>query len=60
MRKFVELYAKEVAGIEIYPLISLCIFFAFFIALLVYVVRMSKKKIEWMRQINKTLIAWNK
>ncbi len=35
-----------IVGIEIFPLISLVIFFGFFIGLLVYVTRLSKPYIE--------------
>jgi cbb3-type cytochrome oxidase subunit 3 len=39
---------ETIQGIEIYPLISLVIFFAFFIGLLYYVVKLRKTDVdEW-------------
>ena len=51
MMKFVKHYMETIAGIEIYPLISLCIFFLFFIVLIVYVVRMNKSEVAWMESL---------
>ena len=51
MMKFVKNYLETITGIEIYPLLSLCIFFAFFVLLIVYVVRMNKKHIEVMEHL---------
>ena len=51
MMKFVKHYMEDIAGIEIYPLVSLCIFFLFFVVLIVYVARMSKKQIAWMESL---------
>ena len=44
-------FIKEMAGIEIYPLISLSIFFLFFIALMVYVFTIKKSSIMEVKQI---------
>ena len=44
-------YLETIAGIEIFPLISLLIFFIFFIGLLVYVVRLDKKSVNGMKNI---------
>jgi len=44
-------FIKEMAGIEIYPLISLSIFFLFFIALMVYVFTIKKSSILEVKQI---------
>lgn len=38
-------YLETIAGIEIFPLISLIIFFAFFLSLIVFVMRLDKKSI---------------
>lgn len=46
--KFVKHYMESIAGIEIYPLISLCIFFLFFIALIGYVIKLKKSYVETM------------
>ncbi|MCC9137370.1 hypothetical protein ACFSKU_08255 [Pontibacter silvestris] len=39
---------QAIAGIEIYPLISLSIFFLFFVGLLIYVLVIDKKHVEAM------------
>jgi cbb3-type cytochrome oxidase subunit 3 len=44
MFKFVKQYAESIEGINIYPMISLVIFFLFFVALLYYVKKMDKSK----------------
>lgn len=46
MLKFVKHHMETIAGIEIFPLISLIIFFVFFVGLSIYVVRMSKAHIS--------------
>jgi cbb3-type cytochrome oxidase subunit 3 len=43
--KFIN-YLSSIAGIEVYPLISLLIFFLFFVALFVYVFTAKKEHIE--------------
>jgi hypothetical protein len=42
--KFIH-YLESIAGVGIYPLISLLIFFAFFTTLFLYVMRADKKHI---------------
>lgn len=42
---------ETMQGIEIYPLISLAIFFTFFVVLLVWVVRMKKSDIDEISRI---------
>jgi cytochrome c oxidase cbb3-type subunit 3 len=44
-------YLETIAGIDIYPLISLIIFFVFFVSLLIYVIRLDKKTVERMADI---------
>lgn len=51
MLKFIKHHMETIAGIEIYPLISLCIFFLFFVGLLVYVASISKKQIRFMESM---------
>ena len=46
MFKYIKEHLANVDGISIYPVISLLIFFLFFIALLYYVKKMDKKKVE--------------
>lgn len=43
--KFIN-YLSSIAGIEVYPLISLMIFFLFFVVLFIYVVTTKKQHIE--------------
>lgn len=57
-------YLETIAGVGIYPLISLLIFFVFFVGLLIYVWSMDKRKLDKMRNIplndgiaNKTLLS---
>jgi cytochrome c oxidase cbb3-type subunit IV len=46
MLKYIKQYASTIEGIDIYPTISLLIFFIFFIAVLFYVKTMNKKQVE--------------
>ncbi|MBL7755417.1 MAG: CcoQ/FixQ family Cbb3-type cytochrome c oxidase assembly chaperone [Chitinophagaceae bacterium] len=48
--KFIN-YLKTIEGVGIYPLISLLIFFTFFIGLLWYVVKYDKKSIQQIKNI---------
>lgn len=45
MFKFIKKYAEGIDHVAVYPMISLLIFFLFFIMLLVYVRKMDKKSI---------------
>lgn len=49
--KFVTQHLESIAGIEIYPLISLGIFFVFFVSLLIFVVKLSKKYVNVMESL---------
>ncbi len=40
-----------IAGIEVFPLISLVIFFAFFVGLFIYIARADKKQINEISRI---------
>ncbi|WP_347158765.1 hypothetical protein [Pontibacter chitinilyticus] len=42
---------ENIAGIDIYPLISLTIFFLFFVGLLLYVTLLDKKHLDVMSQV---------
>lgn len=44
-------YFERIQGIEIYPIISLLIFFIFFVLLFVWVVRADKKYIHKMKNL---------
>lgn len=48
--KFIH-YLESIAGIAIYPLISLFLFFLFFTALLIYVLKADKKHIAALKNI---------
>lgn len=43
MLKFIKHHMETIVGIEIYPVISFIIFFTFFIALTIYVLKVDKK-----------------
>jgi hypothetical protein len=51
MLKFVKHHLTNIAGIEIYPLISFGIFFVFFVGLLAYVVMERKEYINKMKNM---------
>lgn len=51
MFKFVKQYAESIDGINIYPMISLVIFFLFFVVLLYYVKKMDKAKVNEISRI---------
>lgn len=51
MFKFVKQYAESIDGINIYPMISLIIFFLFFVVLLYYVMKMDKSKAKKISRI---------
>lgn len=44
-------YFEQVHNVEVWPIISLIIFFVFFVGLIVYVWRMRKDYIEYMEEI---------
>jgi cbb3-type cytochrome oxidase subunit 3 len=51
MFKFIKQYAETIRGIDIYPIISLFIFVLFFIAVLWYVKRLDKHKVEEIKNL---------
>ncbi|WP_258099267.1 CcoQ/FixQ family Cbb3-type cytochrome c oxidase assembly chaperone [Marinoscillum pacificum] len=51
MLKFVKHHMETIAGIEIFPLISLIIFFLFFVGLFIYIARADKKQINEISRI---------
>jgi cytochrome c oxidase cbb3-type subunit 4 len=51
MFKFIKQYAESINGVNIYPLVSLFIFFLFFVVLLWYVKKMDKNKIREISRI---------
>lgn len=51
MLKYVKNHLETIAGIEIFPLISFLIFFTFFLALIIWVVKADKKHIDEIARI---------
>lgn len=51
MFKFIRQYAEQIQGAQLYPLISLVIFFLFFVLLLWYVTKMDKQRINTISSI---------
>ncbi len=51
MFKFIKQYAETITNANIYPLVSLLIFFVFFVVLLVWVKRMKKEKVNELANI---------
>jgi cbb3-type cytochrome oxidase subunit 3 len=51
MYKFIQDVTENIEGAEIYPIISLLIFFLFFVVLLWFVFKMSKERIEILSNI---------
>jgi cytochrome c oxidase cbb3-type subunit IV len=46
MFKFIRQYAEKINDAQVYPIISLIIFFLFFTVLLVLVIKMRKENVE--------------
>ena len=51
MFKFIKQYAESIQGAQVYPMISLLIFFIFFVVLLAYVRRMDKNRVNELSKI---------
>ncbi|HSN08716.1 MAG TPA: hypothetical protein VLS85_06745 [Hanamia sp.] len=51
MYKFIQDVTENIEGAEIYPMISLLIFFLFFVVLLWFVFKMSKERVETLSNI---------
>jgi hypothetical protein len=51
MFKFIKQYAEKMNNAEIYPMISLLIFFLFFVILLVLVKKMGKDRVDELSNI---------
>ena len=51
MYKFIQDVTENIVGAEIYPMISLLIFFLFFVVLLWFVLKMSKERVETLSNI---------
>lgn len=46
MFRFIKQYAETIDRVDIYPIVSLLIFFVFFIVMLYYVKKMDKSKVN--------------
>ena len=51
MFKFIKQYTETITGAQVYPIISLLIFFIFFVVLLVYVKKLDNTKIKEISEI---------
>ena len=51
MFKFIRQYAEQIQGAQLYPMISLIIFFLFFVLVLWYVIKMDKQRINTISSI---------
>ena len=51
MLRFISNNLTSIDGIEIFPIISLLIFFSFFIGLGIYMVKVDKKKIKELKNL---------
>lgn len=47
--RYIKQHLESIAGVDIYPLISLLIFFLFFLALGYYVVKMKRNHVDYMK-----------
>lgn len=56
MLKYIKQYAASIQGIDIYPIISMSIFVLFFIAVIYYVTKMNKQKVEQLRSLPLDLV----
>ncbi|MCC7453236.1 MAG: cbb3-type cytochrome c oxidase subunit 3 [Crocinitomix sp.] len=51
MLSYIKNHLTSIDGIEIYPVVSLVIFFTFFVGLGIYILRADRAKIEEIKQI---------
>lgn len=51
MLRFVKHHLESILGVEIYPIISFLIFFLFFIAVIVWLIKADKKHIQKLKNI---------
>lgn len=48
--KFIN-YLESIAGVGVFPLVSLCIFFSFFVILSIWALKVSKEHLDEMKNI---------
>ena len=46
--RYIKHFIQDIAGIEIYPMVSMLIFFLFFLGLTIYVITMRKQHASYM------------
>ena len=51
MLKYIKQYADSIKGIDIYPIFSMLVFVLFFIAVLYYVRKMDKHRVDHMKHL---------
>ena len=51
MLKYIKNYAASIKDIDIYPVVSLTIFVLFFIAVIYFVKKMDKKRVDEIKQL---------
>lgn len=51
MFKFIKQYAETMSNVDIYPIISLLLFFFFFVGVLWFVKRMRKESVQAISQL---------
>ena len=51
MFKFIKQYAETITNAQVYPMISLFIFFIFFVVLIWFVAKMDKKNVAVLSEI---------
>lgn len=51
MLKFIKHNLETISGVEIYPIISLMIFFTFFVGLFIWVIGYRKEKIKELSEL---------
>lgn len=51
MLKFIKHHMETISGIEVYPVFSFIIFFLFFIACLLWVIKTDQKKLKEIAQL---------
>jgi len=59
MLKFIKHHLDSMTGVEIYPIISLLLFFLVFTTMLIIVLKMPKKKSKRSRSIPEHYFVWN-
>jgi len=51
MLKYIKGHLTSIDGIEIFPVVSLLIFFTFFVGMIIYITRIDKKTVNEIKNI---------